>query len=461
MNSAVTGTSEWKKYWFLPMAAALGYATSVIHVYSMGPFIEPLQAEFGWSRAQVSSGLSLSAIISALFCIPIGMLVDKVGPRQVGLIGAVLLLAAYAALGTATGSTANWVMLWCVLAVATFGVQTTVWTSAVTSRFEASRGLALAITLSGASVAATLFPVMTTWLIGIFSWRTAFMASSAIWGVVVLPVLFLCFRGAKDDIGSKAKVAGPVVVLPGVTFMEGIRMPALYKLLIAASAFTFTVIGLLVHFVPMLTGFGADPLKAAGAASLIGIFSIFGRLVAGFLLDHYLLRGISDLFVTDMDGNLSRLTNDRYADLLPSWSPDGSRIAFTTDRSGTDLDLLIYGNTRIAVMDVATHRIDVLPQQEDGKNINPAWSPDGLRWYTPERWIALALSLLVTAKVVWTLWQGWQAWQGVIPLEAWRATRATLFALGGLVLGQSLGYAWGLRWRLREGRVLRPRPRGR
>src|SRR5690606_38195790 len=103
-------------------------------------------------------------------------------------------------------------------------VQTTVWTSAVTSRFEASRGLALAITLSGASVAATLFPVMTTWLIGVFSWRTAFMASSAIWGVVVLPVLFFCFRGAKD-VGSRAKVDGPVVVLPGVTFLEGIRMP--------------------------------------------------------------------------------------------------------------------------------------------------------------------------------------------------------------------------------------------
>ena len=97
--------------------------------------------------------------------------------------------------------------------------------------------------------------------------------------------------------------------------------------------------------------------------------------------------GLSDLFVTDLDGNLSRLTNDRYADLLPAWSPDGSRIAFATDRSGTDLDLLVYGNTRVAVMDVATNRIDVLPQQDEGKNINPVWSPDGTKliWVSDRR----------------------------------------------------------------------------
>lgn len=288
MNNVVSASSEWKRYWFLPVAAALGYATSVIHVYSMGPFIEPLQAEFGWSRAQVSSGLSISAIISALFCIPIGMLVDRVGPRRVGLVGAVLILLAYAALGTATGSTANWMFLWCVLAVATFGVQTTVWTSAVTSRFEASRGLALAITLSGASVAATLFPLLATWLIGSFSWRTAFMASSGIWAVVVLPVLFLAFRGARDGGGPLlAKPDATVSALSGVSFLEGIRMPALYKLLVAAGLFTFTAIGMLVHFVPLLTAEGSDPLEAAGVASLIGIFSIFGRLAAGLLLDRY------------------------------------------------------------------------------------------------------------------------------------------------------------------------------
>ncbi|HSJ16168.1 MAG TPA: BamA/TamA family outer membrane protein [Longimicrobiales bacterium] len=90
--------------------------------------------------------------------------------------------------------------------------------------------------------------------------------------------------------------------------------------------------------------------------------------------------GLSDLFVTDLEGNLTRLTNDRYADLLPAWSPDGSRIAITTDRgAGTDFDILQYGELRIALVDVATGAITELPFQESGKNVNAVWSPDGRR----------------------------------------------------------------------------------
>ena len=107
---------EWRSFWFLPIAAALGYATSVLHVYSIGPFIEPLSQEFGWSRAQVSSGVTIAAFISAVFCIPIGMLVDRIGPRTVGLVGIVAIVSTYALLGTATGDRWNWVMLWVILA---------------------------------------------------------------------------------------------------------------------------------------------------------------------------------------------------------------------------------------------------------------------------------------------------------------------------------------------------------
>lgn len=285
MSTPQNAATEWRGYWYLPFVAALGYATSVIHVYTIGPFIGPLQAEFGWSRAEISLGLTVSSIISALFCIPIGMLVDKIGPRRIGLIGIVLMTSAFALLSTATGSIANWVVLWTCIALGTLGVQATVWTSAVNSRFEKSRGLALAITLSGASLSAAIFPLLATWLISTYGWRTGFWGLGAMWAAIVLPFLFLFFRGARDQSSKAAPI--PAKVLTGLTLKEGFRTLALYKLLLAAGLFSFTAIGALVHFVPILTGAGTTRLEAAGIAGLIGIFSLVGRLGTGFLLDRF------------------------------------------------------------------------------------------------------------------------------------------------------------------------------
>ena len=82
--------------------------------------------------------------------------------------------------------------------------------------------------------------------------------------------------------------------------------------------------------------------------------------------------GNPEIYVMDADGNNQiRLTNHPETDLAPSWSPDGARIAFSSNRNG--------GNYQIYVMD------------SNGKNIRrltdgdydwrPAWSPDG-------QWIA-------------------------------------------------------------------------
>ncbi len=283
-----TALTEWRSFWYLPVAAGLGYATAVMYVYSMGPFIEPLQREFGWSRAQTSSGITIAAFFSAIFCVPVGMLVDRIGPRRVGLAGAVMMCCCVALLGTATGGTANWVLLWSLLAVSTLWVQATVWTSAVNSRFEHSRGLALAITLSGASLSATIFPVAATWLIGEFGWRTAFMAMSGGWLCLVLPFMLLGFRGAQDGTpAQRATAADTVRQLSGVSLRDGLRSAALYKLVMASGFFSFTAIGVVVHFVPILRDAGAEPLAAAGIASLVGIFSIVGRLGTGVLLDRF------------------------------------------------------------------------------------------------------------------------------------------------------------------------------
>lgn len=287
MGVPANKTGEWRSYGFLPFVAALGYATSVIHVYSMGPFIGPLQGEFGWTRAQVMFGLSIASFISAIFCMPVGILVDRVGPRRVGLVGVLLMTGSFALLSTATGSIANWITMWVVIALGTLWVQATVWTSAINSRFEKSRGLALAITLSGASLSATLFPPLATWLIEQGGWRSAFQSMAGLWALLVFPILFLFFRGARDQGRKPDAEPPPARVLTGLSIAEGLRSPTLYKLLLASSLFSFTTIGAMVHFVPLLTGNGTEKLAAAGVAGLIGLFSIVGRLGTGFLLDRF------------------------------------------------------------------------------------------------------------------------------------------------------------------------------
>lgn len=166
------------------------------------------------------------------------------------------------------------------------------------SRFESSRGLAFAVTLSGGSLAAAVFPPLATALIGVWGWRGAFVGLGVMWGGLVLLAVALFFRGAqdaRDEARSPAPApaavdiaaAAPPMDLPGVTLRDGLRSITFYQLLLAAGLFAFTTLGVVVHLVPILRDAGAEPLAAAGTASLVGVFSIVGRLGVGLLLDRF------------------------------------------------------------------------------------------------------------------------------------------------------------------------------
>lgn len=279
----LSAKAEWRSYWTVPIAAALGYATSVIHIYGLGPYIQPVAETFDWSRTQVTVGMTISTLVQALLAVPVGLAVDKYGPRLLGVIGVLLSTAAFACIGTATGTMANWIGLWLLMSAATLPIQATVWTSAVASRFTTSRGMAFAVTLCGASVAQAFFPWLGAKLIGDYGWQTAFMYQAAIWAAIAFPVIFFLFRGARDG-GKKAETAAEY---HGMTFREGIRSTVYQRLFFTSLMLTFAMVALSIHFVPILTARGASATDAAGIASLIGLASIVGRLSTGVMIDRY------------------------------------------------------------------------------------------------------------------------------------------------------------------------------
>lgn len=89
--------------------------------------------------------------------------------------------------------------------------------------------------------------------------------------------------------------------------------------------------------------------------------------------------GIPEIWaIHRLSGQRVALTVDELADLTPEWSPDGSELLFSSKE-----DLLCSPNARdcerhLFVLDVATGRIRQLTA---GRSYNgdPAWSPDGAR----------------------------------------------------------------------------------
>lgn len=290
------GLAEWRRYWFLPFVAAIGASSSTLGIYGMAPFIKPLEVEFGWSRTDITLGTFIASgagIVSSVF---VGMLNDRFGPRILGLIGVAWVTLAFALLGMITGTMTNWVVHWLIIAVGACLVTPTIWASAVSTRFVSSRGLALAVTLSGATIGSGIFPPLGTFLIQQYGVKGGFTALGLLWCALILPLLFFFFRGANDGVERRereravaavaAQTGKAPPILSGLTVSEGLRGGAVYKLALAGGIYSLTLVGIIVHLQALLQDRGLSPLEAATKAGTVAIFSIIGRLSTGTLMDH-------------------------------------------------------------------------------------------------------------------------------------------------------------------------------
>ena len=277
--------AEWRSGWPLVLAATLGVSLGSLQIYSTGVFIEPLGEEYGWGRAEVTSGLLITSVLGVIFSPLFGLLIDKWGARRLAIPGAILSCLSFALLAFTGPQIVTWWVGWCLIGGSALMLQPTVWSAAVSSHFTVGRGLALAVMLCGTGLASASIPPLSYMLIQALGWRGAYIALGTIFAVLVIPPLYFFFFDARHATRDK-KPASPDA-FPGWTAREGFRTRQFYQLAAAAFLTTMMIVGFVVHLVPMLQEDGIPRSTVVWIAGLTGIFSVIGRLAVGYLFDRY------------------------------------------------------------------------------------------------------------------------------------------------------------------------------
>ncbi len=277
-------------WWVLfGMVVALIVAEGVT-LGSLSAYIEPLENRFGWSRAQVSMGFSVT-VGTVGICGPlIGRLVDSVGPRRLILLGAPVCCVSFALLAFMTELWQWYAYL--ALSAVSLGLIAYIPAQALAVRWF-DRRRALATSVIGASVwmgQLVMLPLVQM-IISTLGWGDAFLYS----GIMIIAAYAVAFVFVRDrphhgehhsGIAPDSTPAVPVV-MSGLALRQAIRTPLFWVLVLGLMLLYFVIFGWLSQGVPYYRSVGFSDTWSAQIVSLTAGGAVIWLLTAGPQLERF------------------------------------------------------------------------------------------------------------------------------------------------------------------------------
>lgn len=292
--------------WWNVFAAFFGLALSyaVFTVFAFGTFLTPLAEEFGWHRGEMSFALMITNLVLVFAAPMLGRFIDKFGVKPVLLPSVVLMALAVGAMSKLSGNLWHFYLMYLLIPLLGAGTLPLSYSRVLIAWFAKRRGIAIGLALSGLGVGAALVPSVAQWLIDHYGWRNAYLVFAAMILLVNLP-LTLLLRESPRDMGQYAdgeKVDQVDAAIPtsesiGLTVREAMGTRYFWFILSSFLLVGLGVTSLLAHLVPMLLDRGVEPPWAAFCMTLVGVGLVFGRVIAGYLVDRYFAPYVAATFL--------------------------------------------------------------------------------------------------------------------------------------------------------------------
>ncbi len=265
--------------WLIVAAGALMGCVAIGAMFLLAIFLEPIAAGTQWSRAGISSAMTLNFLVMGVSGFAWGALSDRFGARIVVLAGAVLL-----GLALVLASRAHSLLAFQVgygvlvgMAASTFFAPmialTTAW-------FDRQRSLAVSLVSAGMGVAPMTISPFARWLITAYDWRTAMLVIGIGAWALLLPAAFLVRQPPKPaaEAPDGGEIAGGE---PDMTVWQALRSPQFLVLGLTFFACCAAHSGPIFHMVSYAMLCGVAPMAAVSIYSVEGLAGLGGRILFG------------------------------------------------------------------------------------------------------------------------------------------------------------------------------------
>ncbi|MCX7983208.1 MAG: OFA family MFS transporter [Syntrophales bacterium] len=278
--------------WIPLFMGLLSSTTCGMLLYAWSVFIKPLNTEFGWTRAEIAMAFAICCLVFGLMTFPAGRMSDKYGPRNVVMIGGLIVGLGFVLSGFIQSKLQLYVTYGLIAGLG--GGLIYLPPIATAPKWWPDRtALATGFAVVGLGLGSFLMGPLATWIIThpAMGWRYVFWYCGVAMGLMAIVAGFFLknpppgWKPAGWSPPTPPEGAGLAKAIRDWTHEETKKDPKFWLLYLAYFCGAFAGLMVIGHIAGHGRDQGLTPMEAAGAVSALAFTNAATRVLSGWFVD--------------------------------------------------------------------------------------------------------------------------------------------------------------------------------